>query len=617
MQLLTNIQDVIHKLEVGLGPKILRVVLLVLVVVGLAFVYDLRSYRNFATQEAMDQAQLARNLSEGRGYTTSFIRPFSLCLIQRHNQSKQAAVASGGSTDLALIQTNHPDLANPPVYPVVLAGLMKVLPFHFQVETQKSFWSENGSFQRYQPEFLIAMFNQILLVAIGVAIFFIARKLFDDTAAWISTLLVFGCDRLWQFSVSGLSTLLVMLIFLGIFWVLLKVEETLREPQPGRNKLLALALVAGVLTGLGTLTRYSFGGLIIPVATFFVLFGGQRRVFMAAVSLAAFGVVLLPWLLRNESVSGTPFGTAGYTVSINGFFQGTYLERALNPDLAYAYNLKFCAHKLFSNLRNLLQDDLPRLGGSWGAVMFFAGLLLGFRNQAARHLRYFLMGSLVVLTVFQALGETQQSEASPTINPENLIVLVVPLMFIFGTVCFLTFLDQMKLPFPELRYIIMGGFVFVCSTTLIGSLFQSRPSPVVYPPYFPPDFQKVEAWTKPDELIMSDIPWAVAWYGDRQCVWLTLDAKQDFYAINDYLKSIEGLYLSRETLDGKLVTDCAASGPNSWGRMVLNIVAQKPLDSTFPLRRAPSSSIMSSGLFLTDRPRWSDTLKPPPAAAGP
>ena len=35
------------------------------------------------------------------------------------------------------INGRHPDLANPPVYPVMLAGLMKMLPFHWPVETQK------------------------------------------------------------------------------------------------------------------------------------------------------------------------------------------------------------------------------------------------------------------------------------------------------------------------------------------------------------------------------------------------------------------------------------------------------------------------------------------------
>ena len=30
--------------------------------------------------------------------------------------------------------------------------------------------------------------------------------------------------------------------------------------------------------------------------------------------LAAFALVLAPWIVRNEVVSGTPFGTAGYAV---------------------------------------------------------------------------------------------------------------------------------------------------------------------------------------------------------------------------------------------------------------------------------------------------------------
>ena len=41
----------------------------------------------------MDAAQLARNIAEGKGYTTLFIRPFSLYLVQSHNEAKHAARA--------------------------------------------------------------------------------------------------------------------------------------------------------------------------------------------------------------------------------------------------------------------------------------------------------------------------------------------------------------------------------------------------------------------------------------------------------------------------------------------------------------------------------------------
>src|SRR5271170_2848981 len=79
------IQRLIHMLEVGAGARYLRCAALVLVVFALGFLYDIRAYRNIATPEAMDAAQLARNLSEGKGYTTDFIRPFSVFLIQKHN----------------------------------------------------------------------------------------------------------------------------------------------------------------------------------------------------------------------------------------------------------------------------------------------------------------------------------------------------------------------------------------------------------------------------------------------------------------------------------------------------------------------------------------------------
>ena len=115
-------------------------------VLFLVVVYNLRAYRNFATPEAMDSAQLARNIAEGKGYTTLFIRPFSLYLVQSHNQAKAADALASAGTDFAQIKTPHPDLANPPVYPLVLAGLMKVLPFHYPLEPQKTFWSRQRKF---------------------------------------------------------------------------------------------------------------------------------------------------------------------------------------------------------------------------------------------------------------------------------------------------------------------------------------------------------------------------------------------------------------------------------------------------------------------------------------
>src|ERR1019366_9455264 len=125
-----GLQTVIHKMEVGGGARYLRASALVLAILALAVVFDLRAYRNFSTPEAMDSAQLARNIAEGKGYTTLFIRPFSLFLVQRHNEAGVTGSVTNAGFDFAQIKTAHPDIANAPIYPVVLAGLMKVLPFH-------------------------------------------------------------------------------------------------------------------------------------------------------------------------------------------------------------------------------------------------------------------------------------------------------------------------------------------------------------------------------------------------------------------------------------------------------------------------------------------------------
>ena len=76
----------------------------------------------------------------------------------------------------------HPDLANPPVYPLMLAGLMKVLPFRYSIPGVTP-GNTSMSFDRSQPDFLIAAFNQVVFLGLIVAVFFVARRLFDEPVA--------------------------------------------------------------------------------------------------------------------------------------------------------------------------------------------------------------------------------------------------------------------------------------------------------------------------------------------------------------------------------------------------------------------------------------------------
>jgi hypothetical protein len=615
------LQDLIHKLEIGSGLRYLRVGLACLAVVMLMVGYNWRAARNLGTQEAMDAAQLARNLAEGKGYTTQFIRPFSLHLVKKRSEAKFGRVPVGDNTDYSQIRGRHPDLANPPVYPWVLAALMKVLPFKWVLGPPKPFWSMDGRFWRYKPDFMISFFNEVLFFGVIVLTFLLARRLFDPGVAWLSGILLLGCEWLWRVSVSGLSTMLLLLIFMGLAWCMVFIEREVREPRWGLRQLLLLTAAAGLLVGLGALTRYAFGWMIVPVMVFFILFAGPRRVTLCLLALAVFVVVLSPWVYRNYRISGVPFGTATFAVvEATGAFPEHKLARALEPNFnKLDMRLGTFTYKLLNNSRQILQTDLPRLGGTWLTPMFLVGLLLGFRSPAIRRLRYFLMMTLAMLVVVQALGRTQLSEDSPEFNSENLLALLLPLIFVYAVSLFFLLLDQMKLLFREMRYVVVGLFAFLMCLPMVFAFLPPKTIPVVYPPYYPPAIQQVSGWMKENELMMSDIPWAVAWYGNRQCIWTTLDAQEQFFAVNDLLKPVRALYLTPQTMDSRFLTQWVRAGEHSWGSFILDSMLRREIPPTFPLRQSPSG-FLPEQLFLTDWERWkpetpvqTPTAEPAPA----
>ncbi|MDP6307290.1 MAG: hypothetical protein QGH02_08120, partial [Verrucomicrobiota bacterium] len=176
-----------HSLDEGKWAKRIRGLVLLLLIGSLGLVYYLNLTRSFTAPEAMDAAQLARNIAEGRGYTTQFIRPLSLDILRQQ----------GAVSDVEL-SSKFPDITNPPVYPMLLAALMKVLPFEFEIDLQKA-----DEFERYQPEFLIWLLNQALFFVALIQVFRLGEKLFDQPVAWCAALVFLGTELYWKFSTSG------------------------------------------------------------------------------------------------------------------------------------------------------------------------------------------------------------------------------------------------------------------------------------------------------------------------------------------------------------------------------------------------------------------------------
>ncbi len=635
-----KLQEFLHGMEMGALGRGLRLTVAVVAMAAMAVFYNLAAFKNLATQEGMDAAQLARNIAEGKGYTTQFVRPLSIHFVRQRVEKKLERLYEGLSVEnqrlftgwveqrkkgetnpppaqlaeflqareelnkVAFLAAPHPDLANAPVYPVLLAGLLKVMPFDYEIG--------GGRFTVYKPDLWIAMFNQALLLAAVLQVFFLARRWFDPGVAWVSAGLMLTAELLWRFTVSGQSTVLLLVIFLGLASVLARLEHGVREGQGSLGWQVRMAVLAGVLVGVGALTRYSFGWLILPVLVFLGSYLGQKKALLATLAAGAFLIVVTPWLARNYAVSGTPLGTAGFAICQNtAAYPANQLERTLQPEFTRVEPFQYVM-KLLNGVRELVRNDLPKLGGSWVTAFFLVGLLVPFRNPTLGRLRGFVLGSLITLAVAQAMGRTQLTADATEVSSENLLALALPLVLVYGVALFFVLLEQFQFPHVAMRYSVIGCFGAAASLPLVlVFLSPGSSSRVGDPAYWPPVVQQTAGWMKEDELMMSDIPWGVSWYGRRQCAWLTLDADKEFYSVHDTIKPIGALYLTARTLkalDGAALSRVMQEDLRSWDAFTGSLFLKREVPTGFPLRKA-LAELLPEQLFLSDKARWGSSEK--------
>jgi hypothetical protein len=403
----------------------------------------------------------------------------------------------------------------------------------------------------------------------------------------------------WRFSASGLSTTLLEVIFLATVRAMLALEESGRANKP--RGCTGWAIAVGVLIGVGTMTRYSFGWVLLPTLAFCVAVAPARWKTIVVV-IFSFLLVAAPWSIRNHVLSGSAFGTNVYAViEQTPVFAGDQLERSLNPESRFKQmRLAYLKEKLLLNLQEIVGKELPLVGGNWLSAFFLVGLLIPFRNPALGKMRLFLVGVLAVWTVVEALGRTALSSDSPDLNSENLLVIAAPLLFAYGAGLFFILLDQLNLATGDLR----GATVALFTTLLCLPLVLVALSPPEVPansPYSPRWIQLTSRLISERELMMSDIPWAVSWYGQRRCLSLTLDDTDEFRRANT-LKPVSALFLTQRTTDSALLPQLTGA-TNSWGRFFWDCWAHGEVPPGFPLQKAPVG-FLPDQMLLSDRVRW-------------
>jgi hypothetical protein len=324
--------------------------------------------------------------------------------------------------------------------------------------------------------------------------------------------------------------LMLFLFSFGTYFLYKAVENEVQ----GRGTLLWISLTGGFFGLLGLahwLTLWMFFGLLAFVAIYF-----SRRLVLMAVLLGIFGLITGVWGYLNYQATGNPLG-AGLYVFYSGL-GGTGSEEALFRDLEQTVgglNFNGFITKIVGNSLAQITELYPYLGGVVAAPLFFLSLMHPFRRKEIADFRW----AVLIMWIFAVLGMTFygiKSVQDSQTHENNLHILFIPLMTGYGLAFLSVLWNRLNIPL-NIPIVRNGHFILAVLVSVLPFVLALLPRVmqlsrtdkqfrVMYPVYVPRLIKEYADLIPPNEMIVSDIPWAVSWYGQRSSVWLPKDQSQ-------------------------------------------------------------------------------------------
>jgi hypothetical protein len=549
-----------------------RLALSLVAMIGLALAYLLIQFGGLSSPTGMDQAQIAREIAKGNGFSTKFVRPLEAHLLKQN---------------FGQVSADHvPDLYHAPLNPLVNAGVIYLL--REQLDHRVS----NGE-PVYRGDRLIAGVSILFFVLALFVTFRVSRLLFDARIAWLATGSVLVADQFWQFSLSGLPQMLLLFLLSCSLWCLARATIARAD---GRNPywfLVFLGFFLGAMALCHPITLWISAGILI-----FCLAHFRPRPLGAIVPglicLALFAV----WVVRDLQVSRTPFGISPFALLDHVVHTEPGWMRQSDPDLS-SLTPQIFRGRIIGNFSEQLGSLYLLLGGIAVAPFFFPALFHPFKRPETNAFKWLLF--LMLLGAFA--GSVLVGTNGQAIGPNQILILLGPALASYGFAIVLVYIYRLG---PELRFyryaiyaavFVVTGLPGVFGFLTFGPHFQ-------FPPYAPGLVQAVGRWTKPNEIVASDMPWAVAWYSDRESVWLPWTRK-DFYEYHDFESlgaPVVSLYLTPVTRDGKFLSDLQQGEYKDWSPLIMGLASGM---NDFPLKSVVGLANNQCLLFM-DRPRWDE-----------
>ncbi len=545
-----------------------RLGLFAFLTLGVILFYTGTQFYGLRDAQAMDLGQLAQNLRAGRGYVTKNIRPADL-----HHLN------AVGQPTLQNQRTAIPELWTPPVYPWVLSWALRGLE-----ESPGS----AGAKESLRGDRVLMLAGWVFFV-LGLALMYtIGMMLFDRRVAVLAAFLYLFCDPLLDSAIAGLPTGFHSTLLLLLILAILKAEQWQAAGKPAWWVGGAVAGAAVVL-GIGILTDYMFAALLLPLSIYLalVLRKKWRSLVLGAVVI---GVIVTPWILRNYRVSRTLLGLSHYRL-IEGVGRGTpneiregQVQRtfAMPPHLGW----KSLAREALMNSRKLYEVTIKEAGAGYLMVFFLASLLHRFRRDEVFRLRRLVFWGLLAMALWFAL------EGVPERNP---LTFFLPVVMLYAAAFFYVLFERLRFRTRVRRAGMVLLFVGVNCIPFGLAILPPRDT-YPYPPYAAEVPRQFGVLFAPTEILVSDIPWAVAWYADRGAIWAPLD-QAGFMQIHDGMRNIAGIYLTQKTLSEPNVLEWVGGYHRFW----IGFFGSRPPPG-FPLQESRGLTPDGQQILISNRP---------------
>jgi hypothetical protein len=576
-------QGILHAVEEGKARVLTRIIPFAVTLLVIFLCYNFRVFNGLDDAQSMDNAQVARQIARGDGFTTKFIRPYALGQLNSLAQKRPAAqdrelfpaAKFPKGTERIL-----PDTYNAPGYPYLLAGWFKLLNSKFDEAPR-----DIATARTYGPDHAIPWLNQIFLFLNAALIFILGWRLFDERVAWMAMTAFLLTDIVWQYSITALPTTGLMCLTTLVLFATVEIfsvgEACFESTEAPFWPAWLWTLLLAVILGLISLTRLHLLVLLLPLALFFLSVPRSSFWLILVLVVVVLGMVV-PWFWHMYFISGSLIGSnIPFLHYGSEGFEGNQIYGVLGaPD--YNQLFKDIAGKEFIGFGWNFAHAWSLLGTNPIVLLFFVSTLHSFKRPRVQALRWLIVGAAFSIIAANNFG----SPHPENLDPWNNLVILLPGMLVVGSAFFFILVDRLHFPLWILNNAITITMLVLVALPMIGALLDARGNRT-YPPYSPPALRAIGNYVHTEDWITTDMPWASAWYGDHTSLWLP-DTLLDFEEIYDDYNNSGLLVLTPVTLQAPAST--LTSGEyKDWMPFItgVNIPPHFPLDS-----RAPSGAGM-------------------------